>query len=352
MPAKEAIELAATSLVAQLRAAAHNEEVAATQFSYLNAANLPPSQPTLELRSDWWGLGIVLSVFATFFGTVGKDLFRLASISSSPSTSYCLVTLGLVFTAGIDPIFNIAALAFATQAIVSACGGFVLVWNVLLAPCILSENLTRIRLMASIFILVGTIGVGLTGPHYEIVRTEAEYFELFLQPQSLVYMGLLVAFCALAAWRWRRAPDTDGRSWGAVLGGAVQGSNFFLKAAIAVVQCSVYPTAGCLDHNPWRSWQVYAVIAMAAAAAAGGLLILALALRHSEALDAVTIFTGTQLVFSALSCNIVLNENQMSYSWIIMLCAHARAHAALSHRGAFACTWSFSCRPWRSHIRC
>ena len=222
-------------------------------------------------------------------------------------------------------MLNVLALGFATQAIVSACGGFVIVWNVLLAPFVLAEHLTRIRLIASAFILGGTVGVGLSGPHYEIVRTELEYTDLFMQPQSKIYLLLLGAFCAIATWRWRRDPLDAGRPWGAVLGGAFAGNNFFLKAAIAVVECSVDQLdgdapAGCVRNgSPWAHWQVYAIVLLALTTAAGSLIVLAVALRHSEALDAVALFTGTQIVFSALSCNIILQENQVAWGWVVMI---------------------------------
>ena len=277
----------------------------------------PPAQ--LEVHGDLWGLGVFYSLLSTLLGTVGKDLFRLAFVTGR--RHYHL--LGFLLAVVIDPLLNIAALSHATQAIVSACAGFVIVWNVLLAPFVLSEHMTRIRLIASALILGGTVGVGLSGPHYEVVRTEAEYIRLFSEPGAITFFLLLALACGMFLWRWRSAPLGDGRPWGAVLGGAIAGNAFFLKAAIAIIGCSMHSTdrasKGCLHDNPWGSWEIYVIGALAILAAAGGLFVLALTLRHAEALDAVTIFTGVQIVSSALSANIVLHENQMTDGWCIMI---------------------------------
>ena len=46
---------------------------------------------------------------------------------------------------------------------------------------------------------------------------------------------------------------------------------------------------------------------------------LAVTLRHAEALDGVTIFTGVQIIFAALTSNIVLLENQVTRGWVITI---------------------------------
>lgn len=276
----------------------------------------PPSPPPMETKPDFWGLGVLYSLLSTLVGTLGKDFFRLAALSKHPMK---LFTVGVLLAAVLDPMLNVIALSMATQAIVSACAGFVIVWNLLLAPFVLDEHLTRIHLASGALILVGTFGVGLTGPHSEVVRPEFEYMALFSTRHAIIYFALLLVFCIVAAWRWRRAPVGDGRAWGAVLAGAIAGNNFFLKAALSIIACEFdYTSRGCV-HGAVRTWQLYAIGVLAIFTAAGGLLVLAVTLRHSEALDAVTIFTGTQIVAAALSSNIVLNENTVSWGWLVVM---------------------------------
>ena len=278
-------------------------------------AMLPPSPP-FATRSDLWALGVVYTLLSTLMGTVGKDFFRLAFVTSNPTFH----AVGIVLSVVLDPVFNLIALSFATQAIVSACAGFVIVWNALLAPFMLGESLTRIRLISSTLILVGTIGVGASGPHYEVVRTEREYMALLSDHSAVVYYVLLLAWCSFAFWRWRRDPLGVGRPWGAVLGGSIAGNNFFVKVFLAINYCAIDRySIGCIHANPWVSWQIYAVGLAALAAAGGGLLVLAVTLRHAEALDGVTIFTGVQIIFAALTSNIVLLENQVTRGWVITI---------------------------------
>ena len=305
----------------------YSAALAAAQIRKQQAMD-PPSPPPFKVRADWWGLGVLYTLLSTLVGTIGKDLFRLASISTRHQ--FKILTLGVLLAVVVDPALNVLALSTATQAIVSACAGFVIVWNLALAPFVLDESLTVIRLASGVCILAGTIGVGLFGPHSEVVRTELDYLALFHETGALIYFAFLAAFCAVATWRWQRAPHTDGRSWGPILAGAIAGNNFFLKAALSIFWCELDDSnisAGCRTGptSGFHSWELYAIALLAVLTAAGGLGVLAVALRHSEALDAVTIFTGTQIVAAALSANIVLHENTVSDGWMDSGCTR-RAH--------------------------
>lgn len=78
---------------------------------------------------------------------------------------------------------------------------------------------------------------------------------------------------------------------------------------------------GCLGTNPWLGGYIYFFGVLAALVAGGGLLVLAIVLRSSEALDAVTIYSAAQIVIGALSGNIVLQENSINQPLEIALYA-------------------------------
>ena len=57
-----------------------------------------------------------------------------------------------------------AALSLAPMSIISTCAGLSVAWNVLLAPCTLGEQLTKVRVGAAAAIVAGTICMGVFGP--------------------------------------------------------------------------------------------------------------------------------------------------------------------------------------------
>jgi hypothetical protein len=266
-----------------------------------------------SIRDDPWVMGVLLSFAATLAGTLGKHCFRLAALRASCKWHVLGLLLGVV----VDPLLGMVAFSFGTQTVVSACVAFVILWNVTLAPALLGETLTKLRVNACALLFVGTVAVGIFGPHSQVLRTEAEYLALLASPSALVYFGLLNAWMAYSAWRWRRE-GAQGQLWGAVLGGSLGGNNFAVKCFVEVLGCALQyrrdgvAHAGCSEENPWTQGYLYFFAMLAAAVAAGSLLVLAITLRTSEALDAVTVFTGCQIVVAAASGNLVMQESVVS----------------------------------------
>lgn len=255
------------------------------------------------------GLGILLSFLQTFFGALGKDFFRLAFTSDNR----IYFVIGTISSIIIDPILNISALRFSTYAIVSACSAFAVFWNIILAPCILRERITRMRLIACGLIMLGTVWVGVFGPDHKSNYSGEQWLALLGSAHAVIYYVFLFAWIGFAYWRWRRAPSFEGRAWGSMLGGTLGGNTFPIEGALAIFSCQDNPPdspAACYMGSPWLEWQLYLLGLLTLIAAGGSLLVLAMTLEHAEALDAVSIFTGVQIVFSALSANIVLNAAQ------------------------------------------
>ena len=96
---------------------------------------------TLDSRDnrmvDKWIIGVLLDCVATLAGAAGKQLLRFAAVKQTP----CYYVLGLCLTAVIDPAFDLVAYSYAAQSIIASMAGMVIVWNVLLAPITLGEEL-------------------------------------------------------------------------------------------------------------------------------------------------------------------------------------------------------------------
>ena len=259
----------------------------------------------MEGESTEWMIGVLLNVVATLAGTVGKQFLRFAAVRQNA----WYYPLGLFFTGVIDPIFDAGAYSFAAASIITACAGMVTVWNVLLAPYALGEPLTRPRMWGSAMIAVGTIFTGVFGNHTEVNRSVEEYLELFSRPAALVYYGCMVAAVAFC-WVKGRDPNLSPQMSGyymSTVAGILAGNTFTTKAVVEMVECVSESSAHC-ESNPFLTVWPYVFICGTLVFSGGSLLILAIALRGSEALASITIFEGFMIISGAISGNIVLNE--------------------------------------------
>ena len=267
---------------------------------------------TMEGESTEWMIGVLLDVVATLAGTVGKQFLRFAAVRQNA----WYYPLGLFFTGVIDPIFDAGAYSFAAASIITACAGMVIVWNVLLAPYTLGEPLTRPRMWGSAMIAVGTIFTGVFGNHTEVNRSVEEYLELFSRPAALVYYGCMVAAVAFC-WVKGRDPNLSPQMSGyymSTVAGILAGNTFTTKAVVEMVECVSESSAHC-ESNPFLTVWPYVFICGTLVFSGGSLLILAIALRGSEALASITIFEGFMIITGAVQGNIVMDEAR-DVDWI------------------------------------
>jgi uncharacterized membrane protein len=257
--------------------------------------------------SDMWWVGVALDAVATLAGTAGKQLLRHASVTKK----WYFYPLGLVCTAVIDPAFDVSAYSFAAQSIIAPCAGMVVVWNVLLAPITLGEQMTFSRKLGALLICIGTVCVGLFGNHSEVERTVEEYLELFARPAACLYYAAFVAWSVGCLYVHRRAsPLVQGFIVGAH-GGSLAGNMFTTKAVVEMIECVFTSTegteSGC-ETNPFLTPFPYLFIAISLLLACVSLYMLAVGLTKFEALYMITVFEGFMIISGAISGNIVMNE--------------------------------------------
>lgn len=249
-----------------------------------------------------WLLGIGLDAVATLSGTVGKQLLRFAATSGN----VWMYPLGMFFTGVIDPVFDAGAYAFAAASIVTACAGLVIVWNVILAPFTLGEQLTRSRAAGAALIVIGTAGTGVFGDHRTVDRSLEEYLDLICRRDALCYYALLVlalACCALGA------RSSLHRSFClSAFAGLLAGNTFTTKATVELLQCVFTSASASCADNPFATPWPYLMLLGTLVSSGGSLLILAFALQDSEALMAITVFEGCMIISGAISGNLVLME--------------------------------------------
>ncbi|EOD25471.1 hypothetical protein EMIHUDRAFT_237702 [Emiliania huxleyi CCMP1516] len=251
-----------------------------------------------------WPIGLLLDAVATLAGTGGKQLLRHAALTGK----HRYYALGLILTAVIDPIFDVAAYTYAAQSIIAAAAGLVVVWNVLLAPYTLGEALTRERKLGSALIFSGTLLVGVSGSHAEVERTPAQYLSLFARPEACAYYASFAAWIAVCAARLCRvgAGKVERGFLVAAAAGSLGGNTFTTKAASELL-ASGAADPEC-DGCPFRSPAFYLLAGCTAATASTALLLLGLVraldfhtvLREHDALFAITVYSGFYILSGAL----------------------------------------------------
>ena len=265
--------------------------------------------------SGSWVYGVILDAVATLSGTVGKQLLRHAAVTGNS----CYYPLGLVFTAVIDPAFDLMAYSYAAQSIIAACAGLVVVWNVIIAPFTLGERLTRSRAVGAALVCSGTIALGVFGNHAETERTPEEYLALFTRPTSLGYYicyGIWGAFCLGA---YARDPRGVGAFFLCAFGGSLAGNSFTTKAAVELTECGALDP-GC-PADPFSSPLLYVFGGFSLINAVLSLYLLAVSLRGFEALFMITVYQGFFVLAGAISGNLVLDEKSGQSSERLVLYA-------------------------------
>ena len=232
---------------------------------------------------EWlWGVG--LDVIATFCGTAGKQLLRYAAVTHNSK----IYPLALLLTGIIDPVFDALAYAFAAASVVTACGGLVIVWNVILAPLTLDESLTRSRAAGAALIVFGTAGTGLFGDHSATDRSLDDYLALFGRSGALRYYVLLALTLAACAYAARTSRHRS--FYMSVFAGILAGNTFTTKATVELLQCVYLSASASCAENPFATPWSAPLLLGTLVSSGGALLVLAFALQDSEALVAISVF--------------------------------------------------------------
>lgn len=269
-----------------------------------NVARAPP-EDVLQLEpASVWGTGLLLVAVGTCIGTVGKLLLRHAAVVGL----WRYYAIGLLVVV-LGKQWEYVAYTFCAESVVApAAAAGIVIWNALLAPLALREELTMTRRLAVLLILLGTCGVAGFGSHTEVARTPDDYIQLFSRPTALVYylgyaVWMLACACAIACFggKWRALAQC-------ALGGSLVGNAFTTKAAMELAKCGI-AASGCAGAtSPVHSAFFALCVSLTATTTLLAIVFLLLALRQCEALFAVTVYQGCFVLAGAISGNLVMAE--------------------------------------------
>ena len=281
-----------------------------------------------------WQVGVALDSLATLAGAGGKCLLRHAAVTRKHRFYF----IGIFFTAIIDPALDVrhahnssalrititalikptarvtqlAAYSFAAQSIIAAMAGLVVVWNVLLAPCMLGERVTCSRGTGAALICSGTLCIGVFGNHEEVDRTPEEYIALFARPAAVAYYCGYALWAMIAVGMFCRSSSAAGAYFLCAFGGSLAGNSFSTKAAVELTECGALDP-GC-PSDPFASPHFFLFGGISLLTASLSLYLLAVSLQGYEALSMITLYQALFVLSGTISGNIVMNE-KANQSW-------------------------------------
>lgn len=262
------------------------------------------------------GIGAGLMLSKTIVIVVGLQLLSYSARQGSRRAVQCKVA-GFTLAMIIGPLTEICAYAFAPQSMLAPLNGFDVVWNICLAPFTLGESVSRMRLLGTLLVFLGSTVSPIFGPHLERTETLEDLRLTFLSIRFLEYAAVCIVFLiAGAATLYRRRPSEGGTDTVrgillAVGGGAIAGQNYFLSSAATLVHTSL--ASG--EWTAWCDWLPYFVISGAIACAVGNAVLMNKALAQYEAMLVVPMFAGSAITLACVSAAAVLLETASLAAW-------------------------------------
>ena len=261
-----------------------------------NATRTQTGLPRVEANSLWF-FGVSLELLGTFVNVVGKQCIRYAQLTDR--SIFWLV--GVVLWSLVYPLFDIAALSYAPESTVFSVDGMIVVWNVVLAPHVLGEPVTRSKFWASMVVTLGTIGAGAFGSHTESANTTHEYMQLLKTPGAVAYY-FLFAFVMIYGTIQSRRLEPYSRVGGFVQGvvaGWCGGCAFFLKVLIQFVR-----------EGKWAGGWPWFFLFATCTYQLSAVVLLSIAMRRHEAMFLIPIYEGTVVLNGSIAGYLVLRDYQ------------------------------------------
>lgn len=273
------------------------------------------------MAANLWYIGMILAIFASMAGTIGKQLIRFSEVQhirrsqTGEFTSKLSMIIALVLMTVIGPLIDMGSYAFAPQSLIAPLGALDVVWNTLLAPFTLGESLNRLLVLGCVLIAAGAVATSLVGTHEDSTYTLKQMEDIFIRWQVLAYLLTLLVFISFnvcVPMRLSAAPK--GEPWqpgnkirGLAMGltaGSIAGNMFCVKGFVEIVQASIKNK----DGDMWLNWLPYAMFVGAIFFALSNLYFLSKGMKEYEALFMGSIFEGALIFFACLSGGIVFKE--------------------------------------------
>ncbi|CAE8679935.1 unnamed protein product, partial [Polarella glacialis] len=251
-------------------------------------------------------------------GTTGKQLIRSSEIQKQNNNvrkGKMMFATGLALNVIINPICDLAGYSFAPAAVIAPLTGMDIVWNTLVAPWTLNEELTPRRLgSAAIIFVAATVSVFFRQQE-DVTWTVAYIREVFLTWTTLVYCLCYGIWFLVNSCIWMKRPPGSalrGFSLGATAGSLA--GNMWCTKIVAEEM------SRCIggDCAAWADGITWVILGMAMFFAIANVKYMARGMQQYEALFMVTVFQGSNIVSNSISAIVVLGEMDGAPWWKIV----------------------------------
>eukprot|EP00440_Ansanella_granifera_P004054 gb/GFBE01004400.1/.p1 GENE.gb/GFBE01004400.1/~~gb/GFBE01004400.1/.p1 ORF type:complete len:361 (+),score=66.03 gb/GFBE01004400.1/:1-1083(+) len=274
---------------------------------------LPTGKP--RPSGSLWPFGVALAVFGTLVGTVGKQLIRRSELYKQEHRERegsILFVLGLALQVALNPACDLAGYALAPASVIAPVTGMDIVWNTVMAPCSLNEELTSRRLLSSMIIFLTATASVLFRQINEVDWTAQHVLHTMLQTRTMLYAICFVAWYLLNVcvfMKYERGSPVRGFSLGATAG-TLAGNMWCTKiTAVLTEQCF---SGDCAAWHHWISW---VMLVGAVFFSTSNLYYISRGMQQYEALFMVTVYMGSNIVTNCVSAIVVLAEMDSAPWW-------------------------------------
>jgi len=171
---------------------------------------------SFNAKSGTFWLGISLSLAGSLCSATGLACQRLSHKRNNAlppeqqvrSSRQWLNLLG-IFLLFIESIFDLASFGFAPASILSCMGAMTLVFNMMLAPVLCGETVSKRDVAVNGIVFVGTILSVWFGPHATPDYTLPELMQLFLTRRFVVYAIILLTWIGCLLYTWWALQDLE-----------------------------------------------------------------------------------------------------------------------------------------------
>mmetsp|Transcript_16370 Transcript_16370/g.24125 ORF Transcript_16370/g.24125 Transcript_16370/m.24125 type:complete len:448 (-) Transcript_16370:38-1381(-) len=170
----------------------------------------------MDAKSGTFWLGVGLSLAGSFCSALGLALQRLSHKRNNAlpleqrlrSTRQWLNLLG-IFLLFVEALFDLASFGFAPASILSCMGAFTLVFNMILAPALCGEEVSRRDILVNCIVMSGTLVAVWFGPHETPDYDVPKLMDLFSSTRFAVYFTLLMLWIGLLLLCWWGLKDLN-----------------------------------------------------------------------------------------------------------------------------------------------
>lgn len=171
---------------------------------------------TINAKSGTFWLGVTLSLCGSLCSALGLACQRLSHKRNNElppeqqvrSSRQWLNLLG-VFLLFIESLFDLASFGFAPASILSCMGAMTLVFNMMLAPAICGETVSKRDIGVNTIVFVGTIISVWFGPHATPDYDLDQLLSFFLDARFIIYAILLISWVVALMFVWFSLKDID-----------------------------------------------------------------------------------------------------------------------------------------------